>query len=81
MNSLQPGQTCEIADAYVGMIDKVLARVNVHRLTKQQQQKRLQNQAIRESDMAKHSDITCKRHEVVTYSERRCSLVTRNSGG
>ncbi|WP_235713370.1 IS4 family transposase [Bacillus mycoides] len=39
MNSLQPGQTCEIADAYVGMIDKVPARVIFHRLTKQQQQK------------------------------------------
>ncbi|PEJ29539.1 IS4 family transposase, partial [Bacillus wiedmannii] len=36
MSSLQPGQTCEIADAYVGMIDKVPARVIVHRLTKQQ---------------------------------------------
>ncbi|MFK4311157.1 hypothetical protein ABH957_005909 [Bacillus sp. RC242] len=48
MNSLQPGQTCEIADAYVGMIDKVSARVIVHRLTKQQQQKRLQDQAVRE---------------------------------
>ncbi len=48
MNSLQPGQTCEIADAYVGMIDKVPARVIVHRLTKQQQQKRLQDQAVRE---------------------------------
>ncbi|MFK4367233.1 hypothetical protein ABH963_004000 [Bacillus sp. RC55] len=48
MSSLQPGQTCEIADAYVGMIDKVPARVIVHRLTKQQQQKRLQDQAVRE---------------------------------
>ncbi|WP_412675389.1 IS4 family transposase, partial [Bacillus mycoides] len=48
MNSLQPEQTCEIADAYVGMIDKVPARVIVHRLTKQQQQKRLQDQAVRE---------------------------------
>ncbi|EEL31083.1 hypothetical protein ACVWXX_000085 [Bacillus toyonensis] len=48
MNSLQPGQTCEIADAYVGMIDKAPARVIVHRLTKQQQQKRLQDQAVRE---------------------------------
>lgn len=48
MNFLQPGQTCEIADAYVGMIDKVPARVIVHRLTKQQQQKRLQDQVIRE---------------------------------
>lgn len=48
MNSLQPGQTWEIANAYVGMIDKVSARVIVHRLTKQQQQKRLQDQAVRE---------------------------------
>ncbi|HDR8171220.1 IS4 family transposase [Bacillus cereus group sp. RP37] len=48
MNSLQPGQTCEIADAYVGMIYKVPARVIVHRLTKQQQQKRLQDQTVRE---------------------------------
>ncbi len=46
MNSLQLGQTCEIADAYVGMIDKMPARVIVHRLTKQQQ-KRLQDQAVR----------------------------------
>lgn len=48
VNSLQPGQTCEIADAYIGMFDKVPARVIVHRLTKQQQQKRLQNQVVRE---------------------------------
>ncbi len=53
MNSLQPGQTCEIADAYVGMIDKVPARVIVHRLTKQQQQKRLQDQAVREKERNK----------------------------
>ncbi|MED1511991.1 IS4 family transposase [Bacillus proteolyticus] len=48
MNSLQPGQTCEISDAYVGMIDKVPTRVIVHRLTKEQQQKRLQDQTVRE---------------------------------
>ncbi|MED4686450.1 IS4 family transposase [Bacillus mycoides] len=48
MNSLQPGQTCEIPDAYVGMIDKVPTRVIVHRLTKEQQQKRLQDQTVRE---------------------------------
>ncbi|PIE96143.1 IS4 family transposase [Bacillus fungorum] len=48
MNSLQPGQTYEIDNAYVGMIDKVPARVIVHRLTKHQQQKRLQDQAVRE---------------------------------
>ncbi len=48
MNSLQPGQTYEISDAYVGMTDKVPARVIVHRLTDEQQQKRLRDQAIRE---------------------------------
>ncbi|HHX7188444.1 IS4 family transposase [Bacillus thuringiensis] len=48
MNSLQPGQTYEIYDAYVGMVDKVPARVIVHRLTEEQQQKRLRDQAIRE---------------------------------
>ncbi len=39
MNSLQPGQTYEISDAYVGMTDKVPTRVIVHRLTDEQQQK------------------------------------------
>lgn len=48
MNSLQPGQTCEISDAYVGMMNKVPTRVIVHRLTKVQQQKRLQDQTVRE---------------------------------
>ncbi|HDR6299812.1 IS231 transposase [Bacillus cereus] len=48
MNSLQPGQTYEISDAYVGMTDKVPTRVIVHRLTDEQQQKRLQDQAVRE---------------------------------
>ncbi|PEZ37234.1 IS4 family transposase [Bacillus thuringiensis] len=48
MSSLQPGQTCEIADAYVGMTDKVPTRVIVHRLTKEQQQKRLHDQTVRE---------------------------------
>ncbi|WP_041488758.1 IS4 family transposase, partial [Bacillus pseudomycoides] len=48
MNSLHSGQTYEITDAYVGMNDKVPTRVIVHRLTKEQQQKRLRDQAIRE---------------------------------
>ncbi|MCI0768586.1 IS4 family transposase, partial [Bacillus sp. TL12] len=45
---LQPGQTCEIPEAYVGMTDKVPTRVIIHRLTKEQQQKRLRDQAVRE---------------------------------
>ncbi|MED2794807.1 IS4 family transposase [Bacillus wiedmannii] len=48
MNSLQAGQTCEISNAYVGMTDKVPTRVIVHRLTKEQQQKRLRDQTVRE---------------------------------
>ncbi|OUB25347.1 IS4 family transposase, partial [Bacillus thuringiensis serovar pirenaica] len=48
MNSLQPGKTYEISDAYVGMTDKIPTRVIVHRLTKEQQQKRLQDQTVRE---------------------------------
>ncbi|HDR4949076.1 TPA: IS4 family transposase, partial [Bacillus cereus] len=48
MSSLQPGQTCEIADAYVGMTDKVPTRMIFHRLTKEQQQKRLHDQTVRE---------------------------------
>jgi len=39
MNSLQPGQICEISNAYVGLTDKVQTRVIVHRLTKEQQKK------------------------------------------
>ncbi|OOR10743.1 IS4 family transposase [Bacillus cereus] len=48
MNSLRSGQTYEITDAYVGMSDKVPTRVIVHRLTEEQQQKRLRDQAVRE---------------------------------
>ncbi len=48
MNSLQPEQTYEISDAYVGMTDKVPTRVIVHRLTKEQHQKQLQDQTVRE---------------------------------
>jgi len=48
MSSLHSGQTYEITDAYVRMNDKVPTRVIVHRLTKEQQQKRLRDQAIRE---------------------------------
>ncbi|EJQ19601.1 hypothetical protein IE9_05698 [Bacillus cereus BAG4X12-1] len=48
MNSLQPGQTCEIPNTYVGMTDKVPTRVIFHRLTKEQQQKRLRDQTVRE---------------------------------
>ncbi|MBG9517514.1 transposase [Bacillus thuringiensis] len=57
MNSLEPGQTYEISNAYVGMADKVPTRVIVHRLTREQQQKRLHDQAVREKKKgAKYSE-------------------------
>ncbi|MGR5968329.1 hypothetical protein ACT7C1_08970 [Bacillus paranthracis] len=55
MNSLEPGQTYEISNAYVGMTDKVPARVIVHRLTREQQQKRLHDQAVREKRRAQNT--------------------------
>ncbi|MGE7872387.1 hypothetical protein [Bacillus cereus] len=36
MNSLQPGQTCKISNAYVGMTDKVPIHVIIRQLTKEQ---------------------------------------------
>ena len=56
MSSLQPGQTCEIADAYVGMTDKVPTRVIVHRLTKNN------NKTITRSN--------CKKKKGMKYSAR-----------
>jgi hypothetical protein len=48
MNALQPGQTYEITDAYIGMSEKLPARVIIHRLTEEQQEKRLRDQEVRE---------------------------------
>ncbi|MMZ57573.1 hypothetical protein D1872_195110 [compost metagenome] len=42
-NALQPAQTYEITDAYVGMSEKLPAWVIVHRLIEEQQQKRLRD--------------------------------------
>jgi transposase len=46
MNQLQPGQTIEITNAYVGMYQKLPTRVIIHRLTEEQTQKRWRDQAI-----------------------------------
>jgi hypothetical protein len=48
MNQLQPGQTIEITNAYVGMYQKLPTRVIIHRLTEEQTQKRWRDQAIKE---------------------------------
>ncbi|EJV76503.1 IS4 family transposase, partial [Bacillus cereus] len=59
MNSLQPGQTYEISNAYVGMTDKVPTRVIIHRLTKEQ--KRLQDQTVREKKKGMEYSARSKR--------------------
>jgi hypothetical protein len=48
MDGLQPGQTYEISDAYIGIYKKLPTRVIIHRLTEEQTRKRWENQAIRE---------------------------------
>lgn len=48
MSGLTPGETIEIHDGYIGQYQKLPARVIIHRLTDDQTQIRLKNQAIRE---------------------------------
>ncbi|MDQ0269586.1 hypothetical protein J2S17_001458 [Cytobacillus purgationiresistens] len=48
MSGLTPGDTMEIPEAYIGKNQKLSALVIIHRLTDDQTQTRLKNQAIRE---------------------------------
>lgn len=48
LSDLIPGETMEIDEAYIGQNQKLPARVIIHRLTDDQTQTRLKNQAIRE---------------------------------
>lgn len=48
MSNLTPSETLEIPEAYIGQNQKLRARVIIHRLTDDQTQTRLKNQAIRE---------------------------------
>ncbi|NRR18744.1 IS4 family transposase [Bacillus pacificus] len=48
LSGLTPGETMEIQEAYIGQNQKLPARVIIHRLTDDQTQTRLKNQAIRE---------------------------------
>ena len=44
MKELEPGETMEISEAYIGQIQKLPTRVIVHRLTNDQAETRLKNQ-------------------------------------
>ncbi len=48
MEELEPGETIEIPEAYIGQIQKLPTRVIIHRLTNDQTETRLKNQAVRE---------------------------------
>jgi len=48
MNQLQPDQTLEISEAYIGLYQKLPAQVIIHRLTEVQTEKRLKEQAKKE---------------------------------
>ncbi len=48
MKELEPGETMEISEAYIGKIQKLSTRVIVHRLTTDQTETRLKHQAVRE---------------------------------
>lgn len=48
LNELEPGETIELSEAYVGQIQKLPTRVIIHRLTNEQTKTRLNNQAVRE---------------------------------
>lgn len=58
MNQLSPGQTMEISEAHIGQYQKLPARVIIHRLTKEQTEKRLKEQAKKEKKKG------------ITYKER-----------
>lgn len=58
MNQLSPGQTMGISEAYIGQYQKLPARVIIHRLTKEQTEKRLKEQAKKEKKKG------------ITYKER-----------
>ncbi|MED1305684.1 transposase, partial [Bacillus pacificus] len=49
MNSLQPGQTYEISDAYIGKDKKLFTRVIIYRLTEKQLRERRKKQVYTES--------------------------------
>ncbi|MGH1093651.1 IS4 family transposase, partial [Bacillus mycoides] len=58
MNQLSPGQTMEISESCIGQYQKLPARVIIHRLTKEQTEKRLKAQAKKEKKKG------------ITYKER-----------
>jgi hypothetical protein len=66
MECLQPGETLEVPDVYIGMYEKLPARLVVYRLTETQIKKRDKDQEIREKKKG------------ITYSERSKKLSALN---
>ncbi len=66
MEQLEPGETREISDVYIGMYQKLPARLVVYRLTEIQMRKREKDQAVREKKKG------------LTYSEKSKKLSAMN---
>ncbi|MED1671921.1 IS4 family transposase, partial [Brevibacillus laterosporus] len=66
MNQIQPGETHEISNVYIGQYQKLPTRVIIHRLTEEQIQKRRRDQAIKEKKKG------------IVYSERSKRLSAIN---
>ncbi|WP_212774834.1 IS4 family transposase [Polycladomyces abyssicola] len=67
MNDMQPGETLEIPNAYIGRDKKLPARVILYRLTEEQVKKRRKDQAYKEKKKG------------MTYSERSKRLTEINT--
>lgn len=66
MECLKPGETLEILDVYIGMYEKLPARLVVYRLTETQIKKRDKDQEVREKKKG------------INYSERSKKLSALN---
>uniref|UniRef100_UPI00048B166C IS4 family transposase n=1 Tax=Ectobacillus panaciterrae TaxID=363872 RepID=UPI00048B166C len=66
MNQIQPGETHEISNVYIGLYQKLPTRLIIHRLTEEQIQKRRENQAVKEKKKG------------IVYSERSKRLSAIN---
>ncbi|MED2800077.1 IS4 family transposase, partial [Bacillus thuringiensis] len=66
MNSLQPGQTYEISDAYIGKDKKLFTRVIIYRLTEKQLRER------------KKKQVYTEKKKGITYSEKSKRLTGMN---
>ena len=74
MSGLTPGETMEITEAYIGQNQKLPARVMIHRLTDDQTQTRLKNQALREK---KKGIVKSTEIKVPIFESRKINRISK----